>query len=559
MLNFWQSRAKLLVLLLLVGSIANAQETTTTTTTSSSSTEAEFPEKKPDKYSLGIHIGNVAITGDVRSKLPGIGYGLSLRKSLGHSFSVRGMAYMGTAYGLDLDAYQGANKYNNAINGTNNVKADYSTSPFVSNYENKHWEISAVGVFNTNNLNFYKRKPRMSLYALAGAGYMGFSTKINALNASDAMYDFTTVKYKNTDGSDRKASDVRKDLKNLFDGTYETWGDGFSSTKKTRNEWVVTAGVGLQYRINNRFEISAEHKISRTATDLMDGRSYRMVGNSASVTTEFDSYSFSNIGLSMRLGSDAESRWWTNPLEETYDQIADNTKKVKDATTDSDGDAISDIFDKEPNTPKGATVDSRGITLDSDKDGIPDYLDEEPFSEPGSKVDGKGKSLGGSYVRNDQIGDILKNYKGGYDPCVKRVLPTVNFDLDKYYIKPEFYSVLHEIAVIMLDCPDIKMITIGNTDVRQSDAYNQVLSWKRVNRCIDYLNEKYGISRDRFILNVKGESNPKIKGLPSTFNPRYEVAQYKNRRVEFKIAEAGESGPSSLPIPKGPKNAGRDW
>lgn len=46
---------------------------------------------------------------------------------------------------------------------------------------------------------------------------------------------------------------------------------------------------------------------------------------------------------------------------------------------DSDGDAVPDYLDKEPNTPAGARVDSHGSTMDSDGDVTPDYMDKCPF------------------------------------------------------------------------------------------------------------------------------------------------------------------------------------
>lgn len=567
MQNFRTLKKSMLILSIAAASMqANAQMTTSSSTTSSGGTD--FPAKKADKWSVGIHLGNGAVTGDVKSLLPGLAGGINLRKSFGHVFSARFQGFYTQMRGLDVRAYSQINYLNPALNGSNNPNVNYNGKNFNYNYQTNLWEASIQGVFNTNNLNFYKRKPRWSLYGFAGFGIMQFSTKINAANGTQ-QYVFADNLYKGSDGKFLKNSEIRKNVKNIFDDSYETWGDGFSNTKKWQTEGIVTAGFGMQYRLNDRFELGLEQKISKTANDLLDGRQFRTVGSSSSVTTDFDSYSFTSLSLGFRLGKDDESRWWTNPQAYTYDQLAENTKKVKDATTDSDGDGVADVFDQEPNTPKGATVNARGVTLDSDKDGVPDYMDDEPFSEPGAKVNDKGVSL-----ENDPNSPNYKNKGGdggfnqglanmgatGFNPCAKRKLPSVNFDLDRYYIKPEFYAVLHQIAMIMMDCPDIKMVCVGNTDVRETDAYNAVLSWKRVNKCVDYITEKYGISRSRFILNYDGEKTPLIKGLPdNSWAPKYEVAQYKNRRVDFRIAEKGEAGDSNPPMPKGPKNAGRDF
>jgi len=46
---------------------------------------------------------------------------------------------------------------------------------------------------------------------------------------------------------------------------------------------------------------------------------------------------------------------------------------------DSDGDGVTDMYDKEPNTPKESRVYGNGVSIDSDMDAIPDYRDDCPF------------------------------------------------------------------------------------------------------------------------------------------------------------------------------------
>lgn len=57
---------------------------------------------------------------------------------------------------------------------------------------------------------------------------------------------------------------------------------------------------------------------------------------------------------------------------------------------DDDGDGVGNRKDRCPDTPRGATVDSRGCPFDSDKDGVPDGIDLCPRTPSGTRVDESG-------------------------------------------------------------------------------------------------------------------------------------------------------------------------
>ena len=74
---------------------------------------------------------------------------------------------------------------------------------------------------------------------------------------------------------------------------------------------------------------------------------------------------------------------------------------------DSDADGVQDNRDKCPDTPAGASVDSRGCPSDSDGDGVPDGVDRCPTTAAGAAVDERGCS-------RDSDGD---NIPDGLDRC----------------------------------------------------------------------------------------------------------------------------------------------
>ncbi len=69
---------------------------------------------------------------------------------------------------------------------------------------------------------------------------------------------------------------------------------------------------------------------------------------------------------------------------------------------DSDKDGVPDGADREPNTPRGAKVDARGVGMDSDGDGVYDGIDREAATPKGCPVDRFGVAL-------DDDGDGVPN------------------------------------------------------------------------------------------------------------------------------------------------------
>lgn len=104
----------------------------------------------------------------------------------------------------------------------------------------------------------------------------------------------------------------------------------------------VAAGVGILFQFNDRFGLEVANTINAPLYDGWDGVSKG--GN--------DLYLQHSAGLVL------------------------NLRKPRD--TDDDG--IADRKDKCADTPKTASVDSKGCPIDTDKDGVADYLDKCPTS-----------------------------------------------------------------------------------------------------------------------------------------------------------------------------------
>ena len=132
----------------------------------------------------------------------------------------------------------------------------------------------------------------------------------------------------------------------------------------------------------------------------------------------------------------------------------------------------------------------------------------------------------------------------------------IHFDLDKYYVKPEFYGSLQNIASVMQSHPEIKVVANGFADNRSSSEYNNVLSFNRANEAINYLVANYNIPRNRFILRFGGEETPIVKDLNDSYKTTEteEYKHYMNRRVEFRVATSTDTEMSRPAGPDAGKN-----
>jgi len=514
-----------------------------------------FPPRPKNLWEIGAGIGTFFVSGDVKAQL-GYGFSAHIRKSFGYTFSLQGMILHGTAYGLNWEASGGL--ANNPVLGKPTL-SDGSPNPtdylategiIYHNFKMVNNEASMQMVITLNNIGFHRKSSdrRINLYGIAGGGLQNYAVWYNQLDENNQQYDYLSIYQNEQVGG--VTSDDRKPtlqaLKNMLDNTYETAAEGHKDEtdifSRVSNP-IFNGGIAVAYRMSRRINLELNHKVTFTQDDLEDGQRWQeFPPNSPVLTRDYDTYHYTSLNLNYNIGKSVEPLYWQNPLDYTFETLNTLQKKNVDELVDTDGDGILDKLDKEPNTPAGNEVDTHGVTLDSDHDGTPDNEDKYPF--------------GGPYTT--QSNQTTTNNSSNV--CVMTKFPSVHFDLDKYYIKPEFYSALYEIAFAMISCPDRKMVCTGHTDVREGNDYNMVLSWERVNKVVDYLVTTYGIDRSRFIVKFEGETKPRIPGLPdNSWAPTYEPRQYQNRRVEFRWADPGENGSSNPPKPNGPKQAGEDY
>ncbi|MES2619628.1 MAG: OmpA family protein [Bacteroidota bacterium] len=386
-------------------------------------------------------------------------------------------------------------------------------------------------------------------------------------------------------------------LKGVFDGKYESQAEARNNVTGLKY-WqfipTVTLGMGLQFHVSKWVTLGLEQRFILTQEDLLDG--YRWTQDEyASFTPNSDNISYTSLSLNFHLGlkKRTEPMYWLNPIHYSYRKISEIDPKAiaEELFKDDDGDGVPNRLDKEPNTKTDCPTDVKGVALDSDHDGIIDCLDKEPYSPPSYPIDSNGVAIippnpccdtvrysSDPQHRNGFIDDdnniigpdgtvyppgtdsiigadgkkvavstlpkgkpqIRRGGGGGAFDCSKIDLPEVIFENEKYYIDPQFYGNMHQIAERMQMCPDMKLVVTGMDESRNDQKFNEQLSWNRANAAVDYMVEKYGISRDRYIVKYKGGKKAAI-GTP--------FEKKMKNKVEFRYANDGEGGDSNPPAP----------
>ena len=114
------------------------------------------------------------------------------------------------------------------------------------------------------------------------------------------------------------------------------------------------------------------------------------------------------------------------------------------------------------------------------------------------------------------------------DDLVLRMPSSVTFDVDRWEVKPRFYTVLDDVARTLGGYNQTYIDVLGHTDTTGSNEYNQLLSERRAGAVADYLASR-GVDRARMATRGYGETAPLY--IPDDT----EMKKAANRRVEIKV------------------------
>jgi outer membrane protein OmpA-like peptidoglycan-associated protein len=452
----------------------------------------DFPAKPRDMWELGFHGGLHLINGTIPAR-PGFGGGISLRKSLGHTISIRA-EYTG-AFDKGLDYRLRPVTLNNST-----AWAPYvGTSGIVANYKTASHQLSFDLMASLSNILFYKAQPKINWYVFGGYSLGLIDVDVDALNANGDPYNFASINF----SAPRK--DIKDQLKNMLDGDYEqnapSQGNRGNIGRKDNNQmWRHGAdfGTGIAFRVSKRFNIGIEEKYTLYFDDYLDGYS-------SPFTSHKDAFSYTSLRLNFNLGNSSkrvEPLWWVNPLNYAYNELSAprHMKLPTPVLPDADGDGVTDQFDREPNTAAGAPVDVHGVAKDTDGDGVPDFKDKQlvtpTYCQP-VDADGVGKCPDPECCKNMTVAPN----------CSTIVLPSVSFKGSSTKVATDNEAILASVASTLKTNPSCNILVTGHAGAKGKKG-GVDLSSRRVDAVIDYLADKQGIDRGRFIKqNTPGESS----------------------------------------------------
>ncbi|MGN7721018.1 OmpA family protein [Chitinophaga sp. 22620] len=455
--------------------------------------QSDYPAKPRNMWELGFHGGYHFIKGDVAS-LPGFGGGVSLRKAIGHTFSIRAEYTGSFDYGLDYQlkpwnnfaAYNASQQQNNGL--------------VVPAYKAATHQLSLDFIASLSNILFYKAQPKVNWYVFGGYSILMSDVDVDALNASGDGYDYSGIDFTG------KKKDIRDALKDLHDKEYEqnapAQGNRVQIGRNDDNQLLrhaVDFGTGIAFKVSKRFNIGIEEKLTLPFDDYMDGYTAAQYDKSQ------DFFSYTSVRLNFNLGNPnkrVEPLWWVNPLDFAYNEL-NSPRRMKLPTPvlpDADGDGVTDQFDREPNTPAGAPVDSHGVAKDTDGDGVPDYKDKQlitpTYCQP-VDADGVGKCPDPECCKN-----MVQQ-----PACASLVFPSVAFKGSSTKVSSDNEAILSSVANTLRQNPSCNVLVTGHAGAKGKKG-GVDLSSRRVDAVIDYLAEKQGIDRGRFIKqNTPGESS----------------------------------------------------
>jgi len=427
--------------------MANAQSTDSSKMAATGPAKVFGGASQYSRFSIGVNVGITSgqvpfFNNSTNDFVGNLGYGADLRYQLTHAFSIQLEYFGGKVGGKD--------------NGT---KLSVLDKPLAgSAFTTKFNSISLGGMFDIGSVSFLHRQNGLLLYGTAGAGL------------------------------------------NFYTPTFTTPG-GQATYPNSVKELDAPLGAGLKFKLSDALALNLGYTVT-----FVDGYNF----SGFHTYPAFNEYGYTYAGLEYTFGTKNKPNIeWVNPVAMMYDELYDEALRqevaalktrvanvetaVSDLKKDSDGDGVSDQFDKCPNTPAGTAVDGSGCPL-------PAPIDTSLFMRKGAANMNPGIGHAEAYAN-------------------------IQFEFDSSVLKTESYPILDLTSADLKSSGAVCELD-GFASSEGTAAHNMRLSKDRANSVKTYLVNS-GVSSKKLKVKAFGETHPIADN--ST-----EEGRIKNRRVEFK-------------------------
>ncbi|MGX5817310.1 OmpA family protein [Chitinophaga lutea] len=326
------------------------------------------------------------------------------------------------------------------------------------------WSGSLNAEFDVANINWLHKKPFALLYMSIGGGLAGYNPEVTTPGG-------VTTDYKPS-----------------------------GSIK----EFFVPVGAGVKFRLSEALNLDLGYTMHFVDGDNFDGYNYN--------SPTKDKFSYAYVGLEFPLGSRSKPQLvWHNAPAVMYDDMVAQRDRLQAELA----------AQKEANAK--VTGEMARLTADSDGDGVSDFFDKCPNTPQSEKVDGSGCPLPKDTVKPAPVKVIITEDDRR---LVRDAIANLEFATGKSDIKPSSYASLDRVADLLIR-KNLSLKLAGHTDNVGNDANNMRLSKDRAESVKAYLVGK-GANPSRIEATGYGETQPIASNKTA-------AGRQKNRRVEFTL------------------------
>lgn len=414
-------------------------------------------------WSIGVHGGilapSVLIGGhnDFSKSEATFGYGLYVKKQITH------------ALGIQADFLRGSLKGNNDRNLGNGENAQQD-NPYSSFKTDLNWAASLSGVLTLGNISWLHNKSVLQPYVTAGVGYMSYTPTMVPVGTT------TSVRY---------------------DASGES------------HELFIPVGMGVKTTLSRGINLDLGYNMYFVDQGNVDG--YRTGRN--------DKFSYGHLGLEFALGKKSKPQLSvSNPVSLMYQDLYSQNEALKAQM------AAIKVPEPKPDPRVAALQDELAkMKADSDGDGVSDYFDKCPGTPAGTKVDGSGCPLPKVEPAKEPTKRVVTEED---NKVVKNVVQSLEFETGKSAIKKSSLSSLNTLAKVMND-KGYNLKLAGHTDNVGNANKNLALSKERAEAVKKYLVSR-GVEPTKIETIGFGDTQPIASNSTA-------AGRQENRRVEFNL------------------------